>query len=168
MISSVVLANLDFGWLVVVCACIWWWWLVYAHIFKCLILPNTWKWKYFTVKFFTCKIFYIETNGALRSIFRQHLPSLNIVFPSNSNKYELPTTKEKDLHFILTDSGNYDFDIKIERCGLVGFVKAVIDCTCLECTFYFRYKEESKDIFNINFYSIIFLQSFFFLITWTE
>ena len=35
------------------------------------------------------------------------------------------------LHFILNDNGNYDFDVKVERCGFVGFVNDVINCECL-------------------------------------
>ena len=31
------------------------------------------------------------------------------------------------LHFILNDNGNYDFDVKVERCGFVGFVNDVIN-----------------------------------------
>ena len=36
------------------------------------------------------------------------------------------------LHFILSDNGNYDFDVKVRRCGFLGFVNDVIDCGCLE------------------------------------
>ena len=71
--------------------------------------------------------------------------------------------KNGDLHFILSDNSNDDFDIKVERCGFEGFINNVIDCGCLECVFYFRIKEKEKVIFYINFYSIIFLKSFLFL-----
>ena len=74
---------------------------------------------------------------------------------------ELATTKERDLHFIL-DDGNYDFNVKVDYCKLVSFVKDVIYCRCLRCVFCFRIKEKEKDIFYINFYSTIFPQSFFF------
>ena len=43
------------------------------------------------------------------------------------------TTREGGLYFILSDSGNYDFDVEVECCGLVGFLKAVIECGCLGC-----------------------------------
>ena len=67
------------------------------------------------------------------------------------------------MHFILSDNGNYDFDIKVVgHCGFVGFIKDVIDCWCLGYVFCFRIKEKEKATFNINFYSIIFRQSFFF------
>ena len=66
------------------------------------------------------------------------------------------------LHFILSDNGNNDFDDKVERCEFVGFVNDVIDCGCLRCVFCFIVKEKEKDTFRINFYSIIFFQSFFF------
>ena len=74
--------------------------------------------------------------------------------------------KNGDLHFILSDNSNDDFDIKVERCGFEGFINNVIDHECLECIFCFRVKEKEKIIFYVNFYSITFLQScfFFFLI----
>ena len=73
------------------------------------------------------------------------------------------------LHFILSDNGNYDFDIKVECCRFVVFVTNVIDCECLECVFCFRIKEKEKEEFYFNFYSTIFLKSFFFpLITSIE
>ena len=70
------------------------------------------------------------------------------------------------LHFILSDNNNYNFDAKARCCGFVNFVNNVIDCRCLRGVFCFRIQEKEKDIFYINFYSIIFLQScfFFFLI----
>ena len=70
--------------------------------------------------------------------------------------------RKEDLHFILSDNGNYDFDVKVGRCGFVGFVNDVINYGCLECVFCFSIKEKEKDTFYINFYSIIFLQRFFF------
>ena len=51
----------------------------------------------------------------------------NIVVLSNPNSYELATNNEGGLHFIFSDSGNYDFDVKLQHCGLLGFVKAMID-----------------------------------------
>ena len=33
---------------------------------------------------------------------------------------------KKGLHFILSDNCNYDFDLKVKRCGLEGFLKAVM------------------------------------------
>ena len=61
-----------------------------------------------------------------------------------------------------SDNENYNFDVKARCCGLVDFVKAVIDCGYLRCEFYFRIKEKEKDTFYINFYFIIFLHFFFF------
>ena len=61
------------------------------------------------------------------------------------------------LHFILSDIGNYDFDVKVGHCRFVSFVNDVVDCVCLGCVFYFRIKEKEKYTFYINFYSIIFL-----------
>ena len=64
------------------------------------------------------------------------------------------------LHFILSDNGDYDFDFKVGCCEFVGFIYDVINHGCLRCVFCFRIKDKEKDTFYINFYSIIFLQSF--------
>ena len=66
------------------------------------------------------------------------------------------------LHFILNYNNNYDFDVKVGHCGFVSFVNDVIDCGCLGYIFCFRIKEKENDTFYINFYSILFLQNFFF------
>ena len=55
--------------------------------------------------------------------------------PSNPNPYELVTTREGGLRFILSDDSNYDFNVEVGRCGLVGFVKAVSHCGCLGCCY---------------------------------
>ena len=98
----------------------------------------------------------------LPSIFRWHLPSSNIVVSSNPNSYKLATTNEGGLHFILNNNSNYNFDVKVGRCEFVGFVNYLIDCESLRYVFCFRIKEKEKDTFYINFYSIKFLQRFFF------
>jgi len=95
----------------------------------------------------------------LLSIFRQHLLSSNIIVSCNPNSYELATTNEANLHFILSYNDNYNFDVKDKRCGFVSFVNDVIDCGCLGCIFCFRIKAKEKDTFYINFYSIIIVQS---------
>ena len=63
------------------------------------------------------------------------------------------------LHFILSDNGNYDFDIKVRRCEFVGFINDLIDCRCLECVFFFfsllqfnNYNEYVCAIYNCCFY----------------
>ena len=38
--------------------------------------------------------------------------------------------RKRGLHFILSDNGNYDFDIKVRCCGFVSFINDVIDCGC--------------------------------------
>ena len=86
--------------------------------------------------------------------------ALTLLFHLNS--YELVTIKERGLHFILSDNDNYNFDVKVERCGFMGFINNVIDCGRLGCVFCFRIKEKKENTFYINFYSIIFLQSCFF------
>ena len=68
-------------------------------------------------------------------------------------------SRKGGLNFILSDNGNYDFNVKGGSCEFVDFVNNVdvIDCRCLKCVFYFRIKEKKKGTFYINFYSIIFL-----------
>ena len=70
--------------------------------------------------------------------------------------------RKEGLHLLLSDNGDYDFDIKVGRCEFMGFVNDVIDCGCLWYVFCFRIKEKENDTFYINFYSITFIQSFFF------
>ena len=50
------------------------------------------------------------------------------------------------MHFIFSDNGNYDFDIKVGLCGFVSFVNNVIDYGCLGYVFCFGIKEKEKDI----------------------
>ena len=88
-----------------------------------------------------------------------------IVVSSNLNPYELATTKVRGaLHFnfILSNSDNCDFDVKVRRYVFVSFVNYVINCGCMRCVFCFIIKYKEKDTFYINFYSIIFLQSCFY------
>ena len=66
------------------------------------------------------------------------------------------------MNFILSDNGNYDFNVKVGCCEFVGFVNDVIVCVCLGCVFCLKIKKKEKDTFDINFYYIIFLQGFFF------
>ena len=66
------------------------------------------------------------------------------------------------LHFVLNNNDNYNFDVQVRRCGFMSFVNDVIDYGCLRYVFYFKIKEKEKGIFYINFYSIIFLQNFYF------
>ena len=61
----------------------------------------------------------------LPSIFWKHLPSSNIIVSFNLGKGV--------LHFILSDNGNYDFDVKVRCCGLMDLIKPMIDCRCLRC-----------------------------------
>ena len=98
----------------------------------------------------SCQIHINQKWCHLPSIFWRHQLSSNIGVSSNLNRYELATTKEKGLHFILNNNGNYDFDIKVGRYGFVGFVNDVIDCGCLRCVFCFKIKEKEKDTFYIN------------------
>ena len=77
--------------------------------------------------------------------------------------------RKEGLHFILSDNDNYNFDVKVRRCGFVGFVNDVINCGCLKCVFCFKIKEKEKDKFYITF--ILFYNippKLFFLITSIE
>ena len=67
--------------------------------------------------------------------------------------------RKGDLHFILSENSNYDFNVRVERCRFVGFINDVIDCKCSGCIFRFKIKGKEKDTFYINFYFIMFLQS---------
>ena len=77
-----------------------------------------------------CQIHIDQKQCHLPSIFQWHLSSSNIVVSSNLGRYELATVKEGNLNFILSDNGNYDFHVKVGRCGFVGFVNNVINCGC--------------------------------------
>ena len=100
---------------------------------------------------------------SLSLIFQRQLPSSNIVVSSNSNPYQLATTNGGDMHFILSDNGDYDFDFKVGCCEFVGFIYDVINHGCLRCVFCFRIKDKEKDTFYINFYSTICLSKTFIL-----
>ena len=70
------------------------------------------------------------------------------------------------LHFILSDNDNYHFDVKVRRCGFMGFVNDVIDYGYLGCVYCFRNKEkdQKKKLYKLLFYNIPpkFLFSFFY------
>ena len=116
---------------------------------------------YLSITFYVipCQIYIGQKRCYLPSFFSRHLPNSNIVVSSNPNPYELATTNEANLHFILSDNDNYNFDVKDKHCEFVGFVNDVIDCGCLGCIFCFRIKVKEKDTFYINFYSIIIIKS---------
>ena len=97
-----------------------------------------------------------DTYLTLTLLFYLILPCLSLLQPRNES-----------LHFILSDNGDYDFDVKVGHCQFVGFVDDVIHRGCLGYVFCFRIKEKEKDTFYINFYSIIFSKVFF-LITSIE
>ena len=46
-------------------------------------------------------------------------------------------SRKGGLHFILSDNGNYDFNIKVKHYEFMGFTNDVIDFGCLECVFCF-------------------------------
>ena len=59
----------------------------------------------------------------------------------------LQPRKGGGLHFILSDNSNYNFDVKVRRCGFVNFINYIINCECLGCVFCFRIMEKEKDTF---------------------
>ena len=52
--------------------------------------------------------------------------------------------RKRGMHFILSDNGNYDLDIKIGHYGFMDFIIDVIDFGCLEYIICFRIKEKKK------------------------
>jgi len=76
-----------------------------------------------------------DTYLALALLFHLILTRMNWLQP-----------RKETLHFIFSDNGNYNFDIKVGLCGFVGFVNDVIDYGCLGYVFRFRIKEKEKDI----------------------
>ena len=54
--------------------------------------------------------------------------------------------RKSSLHFILSDNGNYDFDVNVRCCRYVDLVNDVIDYGCLGYVFCFGIKEKEKDI----------------------
>ena len=79
--------------------------------------------------------------------------------------------RKRGMHFILSDNGNYDLDIKIGHYGFMDFIIDVIDFGCLEYIICFRIKgkkKKKKYTFYIKFYSTMFLQSFLFLFLYTS
>ena len=51
----------------------------------------------------------------LPSTFRRYLPNFFILVSFNSNSYELAKAKEGGIHFILSNNGNYDFDVNYKK-----------------------------------------------------
>ena len=96
--------------------------------------------------------FFGNTYLALTLLFHLILPHLSWLQP-----------RKEGLHFILSDNDDYDFDVKVKHCGFVSFVNDMINHGCLGCVFWFRIKKKEKDTFYINFYSIIYVKSFFFI-----
>ena len=58
--------------------------------------------------------------------------------------------RKRGMHFILSDNGNYDLDIKIGHYGFMDFIIDVIDFGCLEYIICFRIKEKKKKTHSIS------------------
>ena len=107
----------------------------------------------------SCQLHTNQKRCHLLSILRWHLFCSNIVVSYDPNPYELITTKEGGLYFILSGKGDCNFDVKFEHCRFVGFVNDVIDYGCLGCVFVLKLRRKRKTHSIWNFYSTIFLQS---------
>ena len=53
-------------------------------------------------------------------------------------------SRKGGLHFILSDNGNYDFNIKVKHYEFMGFTNDVIDYGCLGCVFVLKLKRKRK------------------------
>ena len=73
-----------------------------------------------------------DTYLALTLLFHQILTCMSWLQP-----------RKGCLH-ILSDNGNYNFDVKVRRCKFVSFVNDAIDCECLGCIFCFRLRRNRK------------------------
>ena len=113
------------------------------------------------------KYTYNKNDVIYLQFFNNTYLTLTLLFHLILTNMSLLQRRKGCLHFILSDNGNYDFDVKLGSCELMGFVKDVIDCGCLRFIYFFRIKEKEKYSFYINFYFTIFFQScfFYFLIT---
>ena len=125
------------------------------------LLPFTYT---YTLSFMLSHVKFTQTKNDV--IYLQFFDDINLVLTLVSHLILTDMNwlqpRKRGLHFILNNNGNYDFDIKVGRYGFVGFVNDVIDCGCLRCVFCFKIKEKEKHTFYINFYYVIFLQSWFF------
>ena len=96
----------------------------------------------------------------------------NVIYLQSFNDNYLPLTwlfhliltyiswlqpRKEGLHFILSDDGNHDFDVKVRHCGFVSFVNDVIDCRCLRYVFCFKItkKREIYILYQLLFYNIL-------------
>ena len=104
----------------------------------------------------------IKNNVIYLQFFGDTYLALTLLFHLILTRLSWLQLRKEGLHLLLSDNGDYDFDIKVGRCEFMGFVNDVIDCGCLWYVFCFRIKEKENDTFYINFYSITFIQSFFF------
>ena len=59
------------------------------------------------------------------------------------------------MPFILSDKGNYDFDIKVGCCGFVCFVNNMIECECLRCIFFFLELKKKRKTHSISMNSLL-------------
>ena len=56
----------------------------------------------------------------------------------------MSSTWKGGLHFILSDNGNYNFNVKVGCYRFVGFVNDVIDCGCLGYIFVLKLGRKRK------------------------
>ena len=126
------------------------------HLFYTYPFIFTYSWP-----FMPSHVKYIHTKNdviCLQSFDDTHL-ALILLFHLIITPMSWLQPRKGDLHFILSENSNYDFNVRVERCRFVGFINDVIDCRCSGCIFHFKIKGKEKDTFYINFYFIMFLQS---------
>ena len=87
---------------------------------------------------------YIQTKNDVIYLqsFNDTYLSLTLLFHLILTRISWLQLRKDGLHFILNDNGNYYFDVKVGRCGFVGFINGVINCECLGYVFVFRIKEK--------------------------
>ena len=54
------------------------------------------------------------------------------------------------LNIYIDNNNNYDFDVKVKRCGFVGFVYDVINCECLGYIYIFLELRRKRKIHYIS------------------
>ena len=87
-------------------------------------------------------------------IFRWHLTSSNIVISLILTYMSWLQPRKEGLHFILNNSGNYDFDLKFEHCEFVGFVMMWLIVSVWSMYFVLKLRRK-KGTFYVNlFYNI--------------
>ena len=73
----------------------------------------------------------IKNNVIYLQFFGDTYLTLTLLFHLILTRLSWLQLRKEGLHLLLSDNGDYDFDIKVGRCEFMGFVNDVIDCGCL-------------------------------------